>query len=110
MRIVWVKGWIGATDGKGTMFLNRHLKKHPKILKQVLKHEKEHTEGSKIRIKDLKIDLIDSGNPWLFFFQLRHPEALIPIQWWEGNVAVMVVPLLTYIIWAMLPIAIALYI
>jgi len=72
---------IGFYSGKwSVIFLNKNLKKYPKLYNKVLKHELKHSKTSGffrqtwVDIKDIKnIFYLD----WLIFL-IRHPRALFP--------------------------------
>jgi len=60
------------------IYLNKNLKKYPKLYKALLKHEKEHT--SKYSFKDILIDfkgnyLSEVKKDYYLFF-LRYPKSL----------------------------------
>lgn len=66
--------------------VNRHLQKEPELLKQILKHELEHTDSS-FSLYDLKHDMTTAGkvdNIKLFKFMAKHPKSfsqLLPIYY-----------------------------
>ena len=61
------------------IYLNKNLKKYPKLYKAILKHEKEHSDG--FEFKDIMIDLkgkhLKEVKFDYYMFFIRHPKSLI---------------------------------
>lgn len=54
-NIKFINHSIAFTNGK-TIYINKNLKNIPSLYKQILKHEKEHTDNSNYTCKDFIID------------------------------------------------------
>jgi len=71
--------WGVACKIGGIVYLNKHLKKHPKLYEAILKHEKEHTDGYDWR--DIRIDMqgkyLKPVKKEYYKFILTHPKSLI---------------------------------
>lgn len=66
-----------ANRFNGYIEVNKNLKKYPKLLKPILKHELAHEHG-KWTMKDFKLDFISSSGVDsldLFKFMVKYPKA-----------------------------------
>ena len=81
--IKYINYGIGYCCSDGTIELNKHLKKYPKMHQMVLNHELGHSKSNNKHM-DFRYDLIDSFNlkkNWMFLkFTLKHPSALLSIS------------------------------
>lgn len=89
IQIKYAVGGIAVFDGDKTIYVNKDLKKYPKLLNTVLEHELNHVydvQNEKTPFQALynmvKTEIKDSKdqqkNKALFFFTLRHPRAFLP--------------------------------
>lgn len=74
MNIKYVE-WGLANRFKDRIELNKNLKKHPDLLRPILKHELEHTEGLDILHDINSCKNINMGK--LALFMLKNPKTLI---------------------------------
>jgi hypothetical protein len=85
MKIKYIDFGIGflATNDKGESWieLNKHLKKYPKLHKEVLDHELGHATGKDMDFwHDVK-DFFDFKKQWaLMKFTFKHPSALMAVS------------------------------
>ncbi len=63
----------------GVIYLNKNLKKYPRLHDAILKHERKHS--GRFKVKDIMLDFrneeIRSMNKEYYSFLLRHPKALV---------------------------------
>lgn len=82
MRIIYGWGWPALTDGK-TCFLNENLKRYPIYHAHLVEHEFKHPANGFYSVADFWHDLKEFVDlrwvGWTFYFNVRHPESLIPI-------------------------------
>lgn len=85
MEIKYVNG--GIANNFGTYLeINKHLKKYPKLLNPLLRHELDHTDKT-FTIEDIYLDLTASHNINQFdlmWFMIKHPRSfsqLLPLYY-----------------------------
>lgn len=91
-KIKWIDRDV-AYVVKDTLYINRHLKKYPKLLKKVIAHEKKHLKSSKV--VDVKEDFQDSFkftfDKDLLKFHLEHPSSLsVALPIWVTKKSIMI--------------------
>lgn len=78
MKIKYSPNVIGCRIGD-EIYLNPALKECPKLYTAILKHEKNHSSG--LRLKDLKMDLnnneLKGVKKEYYTFLLKHPKSLL---------------------------------
>ena len=96
LQIKEASGGIAVFDGTNTVYINKHLLKYPDLLNSVLQHELEHYIDSqnektqtqswlnliKTEIKDF---IKEDKQTQLFGFQIKHPDAFLPIMTYHDN-------------------------
>lgn len=93
---------VASRVGKD-IFINRNLRKYPKLHDAILSHEKEHTESgysSSDLIQDIRIKQLSGLRKEYYLFFLRHPWALtqlLPIWVYNKKVAVDITMLISWI-------------
>lgn len=89
-------GGVAVFDGSNTIILNKNLLQYPELLLSVLDHEVEHFEDTKKEknTKDsivfaIKTELRDifkeNKQTLLFGFQVKHPEAMLPVLFYQKD-------------------------
>jgi len=80
MEIVYTElGLANRFSNPDQIEINKHLKKEPELLAQILKHELGHTDKT-FSAFDLKHDLTSGSginNMKLFMFMLKHPKTFL---------------------------------
>jgi len=78
--------WGIACKIDDIIYLNKHLKEHPKLYKAILKHEKAHTDG--FDWKDIQIDMqgkyFRPVKKEYYKFMFTHPKSFITfLPFWK---------------------------
>lgn len=79
LNIVYVNHGLGNRYTDGTIELNKHLVKYPRLHKAIVKHELRHTDDSNMTRHDLLHDLTIPDQIRqldVLKFCLRHPSSL----------------------------------
>jgi len=84
MKIIYTS-WGLANRFPTHIELNENLKKYPKLQREILRHERRHTDKM-FSLEDLKMDLSSSNikTSSIILFMLRHPKSLtqiLPFYW-----------------------------
>jgi len=101
MKIKYINYGIGCKVGKN-IYLNKNLKNHPKLLKKILDHEKEHSDNFDLR--DIIIDFqgrqLRQVKREYYIFVIKNPSSwvqFLPICFYDKKLTYDPIMIFTWI-------------